>query len=279
MSSLSPSASAAAPNADAASSESSSRSITGSAAAPNADAASSESSSESSSGSITGRKRKAPRRRGGDEAVAQLVDLTEISKRRKVTTARRYNKKYAENNIRYAKAVVQWLVLVGRTSNLKSGLTIQPHQEGWWFDWRKINEIADDVCDYCSSKRRKLKCGKIVNEAKHNLSRYKTAVSHCFSMYRVEHANEVFDHAKVQTYKMTCKHFFDSIKKQENDLKAKGLMKIGTGGDGASGLSATATPVKGAGLFGRIASSHSAISKGATMEEDFEEYVQVEEAI
>ena len=48
---------------------------------------------------------------------------------------------------------------------------------------------------------------------------------------------------------------------------------------GASGLSATATPVKGAGLFGRIASSHSAISKGATMEEDFEEYVQVEEAI
>ena len=104
------------------------------------------------------------------------------SKSRRVACCVLYNKKYAENNIRYAKAVVQWLVLVGilvgRTSNLKSGLTIQPHQEGWWFDWRKINEIADDVCDYCSSKRRKLKCGKIVNEAKHNLSRYKTAVSH-----------------------------------------------------------------------------------------------------
>ena len=78
------------------------------------------------------------------------------------------------------------------------------------------------MCDFCSSKRRKLKCGKIVNESKHNLSRYKTAVSHCFSVYRVEHADEVFDHAKVETYKMTCKHFFDSIKKQENDLKAKG---------------------------------------------------------
>ena len=87
------------------------------------------------------------------------------------------------------------------------------------------------MCDFCSSKRRKLKCGKIVNESKHNLSRYKTAVSHCFCVYRVEHAAEVFDHAKVETYKMTCKHFFDAIKKQENDLKAKGLMKIGTGGD------------------------------------------------
>ena len=76
-----------------------------------------------------------------------------------------------------------------------------------------------------------MKCGKIVNESKHNLSRYKTAVSHCFCVYRVEHAAEVFDHAKVETYKMTCKHFFDAIKKQENDLKAKGLMKIGTGGD------------------------------------------------
>ena len=78
------------------------------------------------------------------------------------------------------------------------------------------------MCDFCSSKRRKLKCSKSVNESKHNLSRYKTAVSHCFSVYRVEHADEVFDHAKVETYKMTCKHFFDSIKKQENDLKAKG---------------------------------------------------------
>ena len=67
-----------------------------------------------------------------------------------------------------------------------------------------------------------MKCGKIVNESKHNLSRYKTDVSHCFSVYCVEHADEVFDHAKVETYKMTCKHFFDSIKKQENDLKAKG---------------------------------------------------------
>ena len=66
----------------------------------------------------TGKKRKAPCRRGGDEAVEQLVDLTEIRKRRKVTTDRRYNKKYAENNIRYAKQVVQWLVVVAKTSNL-----------------------------------------------------------------------------------------------------------------------------------------------------------------
>ena len=43
------------------------------------------------------------------------MDLTEIRKRRKVTTDRRYNKKYAENNIRYAKQVVQWLVAVGKT--------------------------------------------------------------------------------------------------------------------------------------------------------------------
>ena len=132
MSSPSPSASATAPDADAASS------ITGSAAAPNADAASSESSSRS----ITGRKRKAPRRRGGDEPLEQLVDLTEIRKRRKVTTQNRYNKNYAANNLRYAKQVVQWLVLVGRISNLKSGLTIQPHHDGWWFDWQKVNEIA-----------------------------------------------------------------------------------------------------------------------------------------
>ena len=95
---------------------------------------------------------------------------------------------------------------------------IQPHHDGWWFKWQKINEIANDVCDYCSSKRRKLKCSKSVNESKHNLSRCKTAVSHCFCVYRIEHADGVFDHAKVETYKMTCKHFFDSIKKQENDL-------------------------------------------------------------
>ena len=96
-----------------------------------------------------------------------------------MTTDTRYNQKYAENNITYAKEVIEWLVLVylvGKTSNLKSGLNIQPHHDGWWFDWQKINKIADDVCDYCSSKRRKLKCGKIVNESKHNLSRYKTAV-------------------------------------------------------------------------------------------------------
>lgn len=79
------SASAAAPNADSVSSGSSSRSITGSAATPNADLASSGSSSR-----ITGKKRKAPCRRGGDEAVEQLVDLTEIRKRRKVTTDRLY---------------------------------------------------------------------------------------------------------------------------------------------------------------------------------------------
>ena len=47
----------------------------------------------------------------------------------------------------------------------------------------------------------------------------------------VEHADELFAHAKVEDYIMTCKHFFDSMKKQENVLKAKGLMKIGTGGD------------------------------------------------
>ena len=44
------------------------------AADPNVNAASSDSSPRS----IVGRKRKALRRRGGDEAVAQLVDLTEI---------------------------------------------------------------------------------------------------------------------------------------------------------------------------------------------------------
>ena len=151
-----------------------------------------------------------------------------------MTTDTRYNQKYAENNITYAKEVIEWLVLVylvGKTSNLKSGLNIQPHHDGWWFDWQKINKIADDVCDYCSSKRRKLKCGKIVNESKHNLSRYKTAVSYCLITYRVEHADEIFAHAKVEDYNMTCKHFFDSMKKQENVLKAKGLMKIGTGGD------------------------------------------------
>ena len=183
---------------------------------------------------LSAKKRKAPRRRGGDEAVAQLVDLTEISRRRRVTTDTRYNQKYAENNITYAKEVIEWLVLVylvGKTSNLKSGLNIQPHHDGWWFDWQKINKIADDVCDFCSSKRRKLKCGKIVNESKHNLSRYKTTVSYCLIAYRVEHADEIFAHAKVEDYNMTCKHFFDSMKKQENVLKAKGLMKIGTGGD------------------------------------------------
>ena len=73
-----------------------------------------------------------------------------------------------------------------------------------------------------------MKCGKVVNEAKHNLLRYRNAVSHCFAVYRVKHTNETFDHAKVETFNMTCKHFFDSIKKQENKLKAKGLMKIGT---------------------------------------------------
>ena len=119
------------------------------AADPNADVASSDPSSRR----IIEKKRKAPRRRGGDEAVAQLVDLTEISKRRRVTTDRRYNKKYAENNIRYVKEVIKWLVLVGKTSNLKSGLIVQPHHDGWWFDWQKINKIADDVCDYCSSKK------------------------------------------------------------------------------------------------------------------------------
>ena len=198
-----------------------------SAADPNINAASSESPSRS----ITRKKRRAPRRRGGDEPLAQLVDLTEISKRRKVTTQNRYNKEYAANNLRYAKQVVEWLFLVGKISNLKWGLSIQPHHDGWWFDWQKVNELADDVCDYCSSKTRKLKCGKVVNEAKHNLLRYRNAVSHCFAVYRVKHTNETFDHAKVETFNMTCKHFFDSIKKQENKLKAKGLMKIGTGGD------------------------------------------------
>ena len=147
--------------------------------APAPDSNANAASSDSSSQIITSKKRKAPRRSCGDEAVAQLVHLTEISKRRNVTTDRRYNKKYAENNIRYAKEVIQWLVLVRKTSNLKSGLIIQPHHDGWWFDWQKINKIADDVYDYYSSKRRKLICGKIVNESKHNLSRYKTAVSQC----------------------------------------------------------------------------------------------------
>ena len=105
-----------------------------SAADPNINAA----SSEPSLLSITGKKRRAPRRRGGDEALAQIVDLTEIRKRRKVTTHNRYNKTYAANNLRYAKQVVQWLVLVGKISNLKSGLTIQPHHDGWWFDWQKM---------------------------------------------------------------------------------------------------------------------------------------------
>ena len=90
------------------------------AADPNADVASSDPSSRR----IIEKKRKAPRRRGGDEPLAQLVDITEISKRRKVTTQNRYNKEYAANNLRYDKQVVGWLVLVGRISNLKSGLSI-----------------------------------------------------------------------------------------------------------------------------------------------------------
>ena len=178
--------------------------LSSSQSAPAADPNANVASTNSSSRSIVGKKRKAPRRRGGDEAVAQLVDLTEISKRRRVTTDRKCNKKYeyAENNIRYAKEVIKMLVLVGKTSNLKSGLVIQPHHYSWWFDWQKINKIADDMCDYSSSKRRKLKCSKIVNESKHNLSRYKTAVSLCFKTYRVEHADEIFAHVEVEAYNM-----------------------------------------------------------------------------
>ena len=64
---------------------------------------------------LSAEKGKAPRRRVADEAVAQLVDLTEISKHQRVTTDTRYNQKYAENNIRYAKEVIEWLILVGNT--------------------------------------------------------------------------------------------------------------------------------------------------------------------
>ena len=70
-----------------------------------------------------------------------------------------------------------------------------------------------------------------MNEAKHNLSRYKTAVTHCYNKYRIKHTNESFDLGKFDTYNMSTKHYFESIQKEENALKAKGLTKIGTGGD------------------------------------------------
>ena len=44
---------------------------------------------------------------------------------------------------------------------------------------------------------------------------------------------------------MTCKHFFDSIKKQENDLKGKGRNL-----HAAKGRNLHAKPVRGADLFG-----------------------------
>ena len=89
------------------------------------------------SSSSNTRKRKAPRRRGGDEPLAQLVDLTEIKKRRKTTTRQRYNKAYARRCVNSAKEIIEWLVTVEKTGNLLQGVTEGPNHEYWWFDWQK----------------------------------------------------------------------------------------------------------------------------------------------
>ena len=163
--------------------------------------------------------------------MEQLMDMHEISRHRDMTVNQRYSQRYAAANIRYATEVISWLVRMKRTSNLVSGVTEEPNCNGWWFDWRKIHLIGGDVCDYCSSKRRKLKNGKIVNERIHNILRYKTAVSHCLKRYQSSNPAASIDFARVEKYRLTVGEFFDGIKKQENELKAQGLIPLDTGGD------------------------------------------------
>ena len=124
--------------------------------------------------------------------LAQLVDLTVVKKRRRKATRQRCNPACARLCIHSARESLnglwQWTRLIFYAKTYRAGLNTRVSSS-----IGKINLIADDACDFCSSKRRKLISGQIVNEAKHNLCRYKTAVTHCYNRYRVKYVDRSFD--------------------------------------------------------------------------------------
>jgi len=154
-------------------------------------------------------KKRTRKRKNGDVALAQqgITDLQEI-KNQKIATMgeksrEKYAKKYATSNRKKAGEVIDWLVSTKQTTNLCSGVDEEPHSNGWWFNWQKVDQIGDDVALFCSSKQRMLSDGiTVANEAVSNLSKYRTAVKHYILKATVgTNSNIVFNAllAKMQT--------------------------------------------------------------------------------
>ena len=188
----------------------------------------SSSSSSSSSSTSTGRGRK---RKHGDTAIPQqgLADLQEIKNRRIATVGKKYAAKYSKTNLNKAKQIVDWLVDTKQTANLSSGKSEEPHSKGWWFNWSKVDRLADNVADFCSSKRRKLQDGTVANEACHNLGKYRTAVKH-FMIKAGTVVNNNLDWQKMSQYDSSVNHFFGGIRKEEQQLKKEGKIPLKKGG-------------------------------------------------
>ena len=135
------------------------------------------------------------------------LQMQEIKKRKLATVGEKYAKKYAISNRKKAGEIIDWLVSTKQTSNLRSGVDKEPHSNGWWFNWQKVDQIGDDVTLFCVSKLRMLADGTtIANEAVSNLSKYRTAVKH-FIMKAMAGANNKIDWQKVSTCDTILKEY------------------------------------------------------------------------
>ena len=124
--------------------------------------------------------------------------------------------------------MIRWWVKMKQTQAL------QPSEhrfaiDGWWFKWNKIHLLVDPMKWFLSSKTRTLVTGEIVNESKSNLATYRTATAH-FLKRAISQDREVVDASRIDTYKMSIKAHFDSLKKEEQELKQSGKMSLQMGG-------------------------------------------------
>ena len=183
------------------------------------------------------------KRKNGITVVADDgEDIEDIRKRRRLTENNVNVQKTKDTAKNKCREIITWLVNHDLTRALKtSGFgkekeeAVKLGQTEYWFKWKKIDQLSEDVMDFLSSKKRQLPSvgdeeGEIIQESHQNLSKYRSAVYNMRQKAKIIHRVPM-DMDKVELYEETLNGYFKGVQREEGRLKQEGKLSTDKGGD------------------------------------------------